>query len=104
MREKYDCVPYKQLQESQLVMAFGCHATQWDFDLMGDPTYGFVADDTQCEWKPDEDWYGCISWDTSCGQKYQFEIETPKDHGYRFCPSCGKTLNQLPFPPEEDLE
>ena len=49
MSNKYRCVPFDSLKDGEMILAFGRHVARWDFDLMGDPAYGFVpvGDDDQ---------------------------------------------------------
>lgn len=42
MSNLYKCVNYENLVEGEMILAFGCHAISWDFDSMGEPSYGFV--------------------------------------------------------------
>ena len=49
-------------------------------------------DDTKtqaCQWKYCE---SECSWDTQCGNKYQFMNDGPKENDYKFCPGCGKPV------------
>lgn len=47
-----------------------------------------------CKWNaPTEEDSDC--WETSCGEAFVFETETPGKNGYRFCPSCGKKLVEI---------
>lgn len=45
-----------------------------------------------CDWSLDSDG----SWFAECGHYWVFEDGTPVDQGMKFCPLCGKVLNQLP--------
>jgi hypothetical protein len=81
MPNKYKCVPFDSLKDGEMILAFGCHVTRWDFDLMGDPAYGFVPSEEndqqfqdQQEWirfdyddedtfPEDDGFYGVIYWD-----------------------------------------
>ena len=42
-------------------------------------------------------------WETDCGKilVLVYREETPKDHGYNFCPFCGAPLVQVPYNPQE---
>lgn len=44
-----------------------------------------------CNWYEDD---STCSWDTDCGNKFQFEDGGPKDNGLAYCPYCGKELVQ----------
>ena len=57
----------------------------------------------QCDWTPADDEYG-DRWETSCGEAYCFEYETPKGHGYNYCPSCGKMLVEKERKIEDDCD
>lgn len=46
----------------------------------------------KCEWTYDE-WHDC--WETGCGNTFQFIDGTPKDNKMRFCPYCGKEIEQV---------
>lgn len=40
-----------------------------------------------CAWSEDDD---TGSWDTACGEKFQFTVDGPKENGFRHCPYCGR--------------
>jgi hypothetical protein len=45
-----------------------------------------------CCWTQDD----CTcSWDTNCGEKHQFIEGDPRENRYRYCPYCGRPLQQL---------
>jgi DNA polymerase-3 subunit epsilon len=48
-----------------------------------------------CQWTYDEHH---DAWDTTCGNKYQFMHDGPKENGIKFCPFCGIQLNSDPVP------
>lgn len=52
----------------------------------------------ECEWKEDEDGV----WDTSCGNRFVLEAETPSANEMRFCTYCGKTLKETSGPVGEE--
>jgi hypothetical protein len=64
-----------------------------DYIYPGEP---YIEDD-ECTWtqSSENSFYEDDSWDTSCGKKFVFEADTPKDNGYSFCPACGKKLVQI---------
>ena len=43
----------------------------------------------RCVWKPDDIDGG---WDASCGLKYVFNFDGPKENNFNFCPHCGHLL------------
>lgn len=43
-----------------------------------------------CRWTVDQDG----SWDTGCGEKFQFTEGGPFDHGLEYCGYCGQTLQE----------
>lgn len=46
----------------------------------------------KCEWKEvDSGDY----WDTSCDQSFCFEVDGPKENGFKFCPYCGLKLKAV---------
>jgi hypothetical protein len=49
-----------------------------------------------CTWSEDSDG----TWNSSCGNLFQFECGSPANNGFRFCPFCGETLLESPL--EED--
>jgi len=34
-------------------------------------------------------------WETSCGESFYLEDGTPRDNNMRFCPYCGRRLEQM---------
>ena len=56
----------------------------WDaaFKSIGDNIRGTV-----CQWTYDDD---TCSYDTDCGEKWQFNEGTAKDNGVVFCHHCGR--------------
>ncbi len=60
-----------------------------------------MSEDRSCAWREDEDGV----WGTSCGQRFELNEGTPAENDMRFCPYCGKPLEQhryeLPEQPEE---
>jgi hypothetical protein len=44
--------------------------------------------DKTCAWAEDEDG----SWDTACGEKWQFTHGGPSENNFRFCHGCGKPV------------
>lgn len=42
----------------------------------------------KCHWIVDDDG----RWDTECGEAFQFEVDGPRENGFRFCPYCGLKL------------
>ena len=42
----------------------------------------------KCLWTQDDDG----SWDSECGNKFIFEVGTPIENDFQFCPYCGKHL------------
>ena len=47
-----------------------------------------------CAWKQDEGFYDDVSWDTACGEKFEFTDGTPGDNSFNFCPFCGRPLKE----------
>ena len=54
-----------------------------------------------CEWTYVDDGYG-DRWETQCGEAFIFEVETPKGHGYNYCPKCGKLMQEVAKPEADD--
>lgn len=54
----------------------------------------------KCGWKLDSD---IFAWETSCGGLFVINDGTPKENDMKFCPYCGKELDQdeNPTPPDE---
>lgn len=46
----------------------------------------------QCRWTLDTDG---DSWDTQCGEKFQFTVDGPTENGMRFCCYCGQKLKPV---------
>lgn len=44
-----------------------------------------------CRWTHDE---FTDSWDTDCGEKFQFTVGTPRENGMEFCCYCGRPLQE----------
>lgn len=44
-----------------------------------------------CKWEHDQDRENDV-WETSCGNAVVFDEGEPKEHGYKFCPYCGKLI------------
>jgi ssDNA-binding Zn-finger/Zn-ribbon topoisomerase 1 len=55
--------------------------------------YPKVDNPDVCLWKYVYDEYG-DRWETNCGEAFIFEIATPKEHGYNYCPKCGRPMEQ----------
>lgn len=43
----------------------------------------------RCHWTLDCDPDRGESWDTSCGNKFEFTVSGPVENGFSFCPYCG---------------
>ena len=56
--------------------------------------------DQSCAWREDEDG----AWDTSCGQRFELNEGTPAENDMRFCPYCGKPLEQHRYELPEQSE
>jgi rRNA maturation endonuclease Nob1 len=41
-----------------------------------------------CDWN--QDWAG--NWETSCGNMFTFEVGSPTENHFSFCPYCGNPL------------
>jgi hypothetical protein len=39
-------------------------------------------------------------WDTCCNQSFTFILGSPKSNFFKFCPYCGKRLEELPIESE----
>lgn len=70
------------------------------FDYSSGPASLFATaareNPTTCVWKQDEGFYDDISWDTACGEKFEFYDGTPEDNAFNFCPFCGQHLKETP--------
>lgn len=53
-----------------------------------------------CSWLPD----GESIFSTSCGKKFFFDAEGPKENSFQFCPFCGMTLKSAGCGEVEDGE
>jgi len=56
-----------------------------------------------CTWTLDDydPWQG-DSWDTGCGNKFEFTVGGPVENTFSFCPYCGSVLRLLPPTSPED--
>lgn len=54
----------------------------------------------RCGWSLDTA-YG-ESWDTDCGNKFQFTEGGPRENGMHFCCYCGRGLRAIGSPQAED--
>jgi hypothetical protein len=53
------------------------------------------SDRTPCEWEITEGTYTGLTWASDCGTALGFDAQFgggPEDHGFKFCPYCGKPL------------
>jgi hypothetical protein len=55
-----------------------------------------------CQWKRTDSEINL--WEGSCGAAWNFEVDTPKDNEMEFCPFCGRHLEQIDTPIEDDEE
>ena len=37
------------------------------------------------------------AWGTACGEVFVMAEGTPSQNGYKFCPSCGREIHEMPF-------
>jgi len=51
-----------------------------------------------CNWV--QDWDG--NWETQCTRTFCFDGGDPEEHGYNFCPTCGKIIILEPYHYLED--
>jgi hypothetical protein len=49
---------------------------------------------TGCEWSTDEE---SDMWETTCGKAFVFNEDGPIANGFKFCPFCGLSLDELPY-------
>lgn len=52
-----------------------------------------------CTWSEDEDGV----WWTVCKEMHEFYDGTPKDNNYKFCPYCGKELEEVGYKNEKSV-
>lgn len=59
-------------------------------------TLSLSQDDAQaCAWTYRPEQYGTGDyWETGCGNAFQIASGTPAENGFRFCPYCGKRLEE----------
>lgn len=48
-----------------------------------------------CEWHEEDAESNC--WDTTCGEVFQLNHDTPAENNMRFCCYCGGALEQVPY-------
>ena len=46
-----------------------------------------------CVWAEDDEGI----WSSTCGQEWEFNVDTPEGNNFRFCPFCGHPLEQKPW-------
>ncbi len=51
---------------------------------------GGVKNAVGCKWEPESE--ECETYETSCGNLFQFFADGPKENGFTHCPYCGKEL------------
>jgi hypothetical protein len=54
----------------------------------------------ECAWTYDSDDQEGDTWFTSCGERFVFICDGPREHRMAFCCYCGKTLTPV-TPPQE---
>ena len=52
----------------------------------------------KCEWTEDQDG----NWQTRCGEIHIIITGTPEENNYRFCPYCGKRIEQARLPAQQE--
>ena len=59
-----------------------------------------ITDRPTCAWTFD---HTEGAWDTTCGDKFIFDVDGPDENHYRFCPACGGKIAVTPYeaPAEE---
>ena len=53
----------------------------------------------KCKWTPDENGI----YDTECGQRFEITEGTPKENHMKYCPYCGKQLDDEEAETTEDI-
>lgn len=48
-----------------------------------------------CQWRQTNDPYMPDTWEADCGAMWTFTGGSPKDNHMRFCPQCGRPLQQI---------
>ena len=46
-----------------------------------------------CTWTEDADG----NWESGCGDLFGFMPDGPRQNGFRYCPYCGKALDEQPY-------
>jgi NMD protein affecting ribosome stability and mRNA decay len=49
-----------------------------------------MTEPTPCTWEEDDEGI----WSSTCGQEWEFNVDTPEGNNFRFCPFCGHPLEQ----------
>jgi hypothetical protein len=47
-----------------------------------------------CKWSAAHDYDG-DRWETDCGTAHAFTVGTPETNLYKFCPYCGRTIQEI---------
>lgn len=56
-----------------------------------------------CAWRVESDAFlEDERYETSCDNAFIFEIGTPRENNYVYCPSCGKLIEYTPLPAGDD--
>ena len=58
-----------------------------------------MTDNKTCMWSED----GCSSpWASACGHYFEFNEGGPTDNGFKFCPFCGRTCEEIPYENDDE--
>ena len=55
---------------------------------------------TGCEWSTADG--ESDMWETTCGKAFVFDEEGPVANSFKFCPFCGLSLDELPYPDADE--
>ena len=47
----------------------------------------------RCKWEETQDG----NWETECGNLFIFELGTPTENRFKYCPYCGKQLTEIRY-------
>ena len=54
----------------------------------------------KCTWIATEEG----QWESTCGNAFEFNDDGPDENGFKYCPYCGKRIEEKPFTEEHEYE
>ncbi len=70
-----------------------------NLDYLSSPASLFAVaargDPSLCIWTQAQYYNSERAWDSSCGEEFEFFKGTPQENLFRFCPFCGRHLQEV---------